>query len=125
MLRRKNSPTSTDEPDVDPEEADDVVDDEAGIVDAVMVDADAPSGVLARPQVQRLSDARLLFDCGTWDRDSRADLDAALGERSIDRVWQGPELVVGLLDEHLVEEALTDLGAVSYTHLTLPTNREV
>ncbi|NLH65968.1 MAG: hypothetical protein GX471_07305, partial [Candidatus Microthrix parvicella] len=116
MLRRKNSPTSTDEPDVDPEEADEVVDDEAGIVDAVMVDADAPSGVLARPQVQRLSDARLLFDCGTWDRDSRADLDAALGERSIDRVWQGPELVVGLLDEHLVEEALTDLG-VGEAHL--------
>ena len=126
MLRRKNSPTSTDEPDVDPDEADDVVDDEAGIVDAVMVDAvavgamtvdaDAPSGVLARPQVQRLSDARLLFDCGTWDRDSRADLDAALGERSIDRVWQGPELVVGLLDEHLVEEALTDLG-VGEAHL--------
>ncbi len=126
MLRRKNSPTSTDEPDVDPEAADDVVDDEAGVVDAVMVDAvtvdamtvdaDAPSGVLARPQVQRLTDARLLFDCGTWDRDSRADLDAALGERSIDRVWQGPELVVGLLDEHLVEEALTDLG-VGEAHL--------
>ncbi|MEZ5374470.1 MAG: hypothetical protein R2704_17450 [Microthrixaceae bacterium] len=34
-------------------------------------------------------------------------------EHSIDRVWQGPELVVGMLDEHLVEEASTTWGGQS------------
>ena len=72
---------------------------------------------LPRPRVEQLSDARLLFDCIEWSRDDRAALDAALGERSIDRVWQGPELVVGMLDEHLVEEAFDDLG-VGQAHLS-------
>lgn len=80
-------------------------------------DAEDSAVALARPPVEKLTDARLLFDCSGWDRDDRAELDAALGQRSIDRVWQGPELVVGMLDEHLVEEAFDDMG-VGQAHLS-------
>ncbi len=119
LRRRKGSQGPNDHPD----ESDDPVKGADGraedatvghVGDAADDVADVAAGagldVLPRPSVEQLSDARLLFDCGAWDRDDRAALDAALGAASIDRVWQGPELVVGLLDEHLVEEAFDDMG---------------
>lgn len=96
----------------------------ADIADERSGEADDVLDPLPRPPVEQLSDARLLFDCGAWSRDDRAALDAALGAGSIDRVWQGPELVVGLLDEHLVEEAFDDLG-VGQAHLAADTDQVV
>ena len=114
MLRRRHGSRDSNEL---PDEADDPsggADDPADEADGVAGESgdrgDDHIDMLPRPPVEQLSDARLLFDCSAWSRDDRAALDAALGGSSIDRVWQGPELVVGLLDEHLVEEAFDDLG---------------
>ena len=138
LRRRKGSPDHNDLPDGvdDADDADDAVDEPVGeaVGPADGVDgshegdedygADGGPGMLARPSMEHLSDARLLFDCGAWSRDDRAALDAALGASSIDRVWQGPELVVGLLDEHLVEEAFDDLG-VGQADLSAATDQVV
>lgn len=128
MLRRRQG--SRDSNDL-PAEADDAsggADDPADEADGVAGESgdrgDDHIDMLPRPPVEQLSDARLLFDCSAWSRDDRAALDAALGGSSIDRVWQGPELVVGLLDEHLVEEAFDDLG-VGQAHLAADTDQIV
>ncbi|MEZ5380382.1 MAG: hypothetical protein R2754_01160 [Microthrixaceae bacterium] len=117
--RQEGSDESELEPDeaLDAGDADDVSDgaDEPAADEPVAEEPDGEEpdgegGALPRPPMEHLSDARLLFDCSAWSRDDRAELDAMLKSDGIDRVWQGPELVVSVLDEHLVEEALDDLG---------------
>ena len=77
------------------------------------------------PDVMAQSGA-ILREVGTTNRTRAADYAAAISERTalILRVHPSNFKVVGFTERPRLEE-LTALGPVSYTHLTLPKNREV
>ena len=62
-----------------------------------------------------------------WTRSQLLGLFAAanLTPRQALRTTKSPAEELGLLDESVSDDALLDAMSVSYTHLTLPTNREV
>lgn len=56
-------------------------------------------------------DGRLVYDLSSWPSESRKALDAVLLSVGVERVWQGPEVVVRSMDGPDTDEAIAELVA--------------